>query len=306
MNIEQNENLIENEFENSFKNANENCYINSNPIQSYLNNGLLYNSNNDKDYYSNYYNINNQSKNHYKNKYKQNKICNLNNPKLLQAYNEGYYGTNNVPKQYYIYPRFSNVELNKRTISTSYEKNSYTISNTLSNHNHNIKDNNFDIMYSKATQNNLNSLNNNISSYFNYPYPRLINISSNIFGKLHSSIKNDNLTNSNNNKINKNEENNEKENQNENNLNDLYNKSFDISLKIKENKNIKLKGTGKIVQNDIDNENDIPLKDNNINENYNNLNETGTFYYINNNITKRTPPYNNMTDNISIDDEEDD
>ena len=67
-----------------------------------------------------------------------------------------------------------------------------------------------------------------------------------------------------------------------------------------------MKRTGKIVQNDIDNENDIPLKDNNINENYNNLNETGTFYYINNNITKRTPPYNNMPDNISIDDEDDD
>ena len=35
---------------------------------------------------------------------KNNKFCNLDDPKLIDAYNEGYYGFNNVPKQYYIFP----------------------------------------------------------------------------------------------------------------------------------------------------------------------------------------------------------
>ena len=309
MNIEQYENYMEKDYDNSYKNTNENCYINSNPINNYLNNEILYNSNNEKDNNSNYYNINHKSKKSSTNKHKKNKICNLNDPKLLQAYNEGYYGLNNVPKQYYIYPKFSNIELNKKTITSSNERKSYSSKNTISKQNYkdNNYDLNYDILYNKNKKNSINNLNNNISSYANYPYPRLINISSNIFGKFHLSNKNEGLINSNN-KINLNGENNEKENLNENNINDIYNKTLDISLKIKDDKNIKLKGIGKIIQNEIGNENDITIKENNINENDkdNNLNYTGTFYYINNNITKRTLPYNNIPDNISIDDEEDD
>ena len=303
MNIEQNENLMENEYEESFRNTNENCYINSYPMNNYLNRGFSYNSNNNKDYNSNYYNVNNKSDIHFKNKKKHNKLCNLNDPKLLQAYNEGYYGKHNIPKQYYIYPKFSNIELNKKAYTTSEEKKSYSINNTLSSDLNN-KDNNYDTIYNKVMQKNINNFKGFIPSYSNYPYPRLINISSNFFGQFHPSFKEGNLAISNNsNKINKNYENNEKENQNENILNEAFNKSFDISLNIKDNKNMKLKGKGKIIQNEIDNENEVPVKDNNINES-NNLNETGTFYYINNNITKRTPPYNNMPDNISIDEEE--
>ena len=298
MNIEQYENYMEKDYDNSYKNTNENCYINSNPINNYLNNEILYNSN-----------INYKSKKSSTNKHKKNKICNLNDPKLLQAYNEGYYGLNNVPKQYYIYPKFSNIELNKKTIISSNERKSYSSKNTISNQNYKVNnyDLNYDILYNKNKKNSINNLNNNISSYANYPYPRLINISSNIFGKFHLSNKNESLINSNN-KINLSGENNEKENLNENNINDIYNKTLDISLKIKDDKNIKLKGIGKIIQNEIGNENDITIKENNINENVNdnNLNYTGTFYYINNNITKRALPYNNIPDDISIDDEEDD
>ena len=38
----------------------------------------------------------------------------MNDPKLIDAYNEGYYGLNNIPKQYYIYPRFTKKEYYKQ------------------------------------------------------------------------------------------------------------------------------------------------------------------------------------------------
>ena len=213
------------EYNDSISNSNDNCFINSNPIDNYLNNGLYYNTKYNNG--SNYYNIDAKSKNqkYLKNiRPKKSKICNLNDPKLIEAYNEGYYGVNNVPKQYYIYPKFSNIEIKKNQILTSKEKEGKSFKNNISEINN--KENNINNLYNNHLSKNINSNNNIVSSYINYPYPRLINISSNFFGQFHSSNSNTNI---NNNMINKNEENTEKEN----NINDLYNKTFDISLKLK-------------------------------------------------------------------------
>ena len=282
------------EYNESFNNSNDNCFINSNPINKYLYNDIYYNENYNKS--SNYYNIDNKSKNHkyLKNiKSKKSKICNLNNPKLLEAYNEGYYGVDNIPRQYYIYPKFSNIEINKKTISTSKERKRQSFKNNIPEINN--KGNNFNNLYNKNLSKNINTNNNILSSYINYPYPRLINISSNIFGQFHS-FNSD--INTNNNKLNNNENNFEKEK----NINDLYDKTFDISLKIKDNKNIKIKGFGKITEhNDVDNNIN---KEFTTDDNDDNLNDTGNFYYINNGITKRILPYKNSPSNISIDDEE--
>ena len=166
------------EYNESFNNSNDNCFINSNPINKYLYNDIYYNENYKKS--SNYYNIDNKSKNqkYFKNiNSKKSKICNLNNPKLLEAYNEGYYGVNNIPRQYYIYPKFSNIEINKKTISTSKERKRQSFKNNISEINN--KGNNFNNLYNKNLSKNINTNNNILSSYINYPYPRLINISSN-------------------------------------------------------------------------------------------------------------------------------
>ena len=289
-NIEIEKSLYE-EFNDSVNNSNDNCYINSNPIDNYLNIGLY----NNTKYYngSNYYNIDAKSKNQKKLKNimsKKSKICNLNDPKLIEAYNEGYYGVNNVPKQYYIYPKFSNIEINKKP-STSKEKEKKSFKNNISEINN--KKNNINNLYDNHLSKNINSNDNILSSYINYPYPRLINISSNFFGQFH--LSNSNI---NNNTINKKIENVEKES-------NLYNKTFDISLKIKDNKNIKIKGFGKIIDhNDFGNEKENIKNEFITDDNNDNLNDTGNFYYINNTITKRILPYNNLPDNISIDDEE--
>ena len=291
------EKSIHEEYNDSANNSNDNCFINSNPIDNYLNNGY-YNQNYNNS--PNYYNMDNKSKNqkYLKNiRTKKSKICNLNDPKLLEAYNKGYYGVDNVPKQYYIYPKFSNIELNKMPKSSSKEK--QTFKNNISEINN--KENKINNLFNKTlSNNNFNSNNKILSSYINYPYPRLINISSNFFGQFHLSNSNANM---NSNMINRNEDNTEKEK----NINDLYNKIFDISLKIKDDKNTKIKGFWKITkQNDIGNKKDNTKKEyiTNDNDNDDNLNDSGNFYYINNNITKRILPYNNLPDNISIDDEE--
>ena len=279
------------EYNDSVNNSNDNCYINSNPIDNYLNNGLYYNTKYNNG--SNYYNIDAKSKNQKKLKNimsKKSKICNLNDPKLIEAYNEGYYGVNNVPKQYYIYPKFSNIEINKKP-STSKEKEKKSFKNNISEINN--KKNNINNLYDNHLSKNINSNDNILSSYINYPYPRLINISSNFFGQFH--LSNSNI---NNNTINKKIENVEKES-------NLYNKTFDISLKIKDNKNIKIKGFGKTIDhNDFGNEKENIKNEFITDDNNDNLNDTGNFYYINNTITKRILPYNNLPDNISIDDEE--
>ena len=304
-----NENLFQNEYNDSFSNSNDNCYINSYPLNNYFNKGLYYNSNFQNDL--NYYNVDNKKRNSFKIKNKKSsKMFKLNDPKLLEAYNEGYYGVSNIPKKYYIYPKFSNIELKKKTLSCSKENQILK----------NGKENNIDIIFNKIlTKNNYNSNNfnkkNTLSSYINYPYPRLINISSNFFGQFHlSDSKNENLNSNiyNNSIINKSGEKNEKENQNENNLKEENNKEIDISLRIKDKKNIKIKGSGKIISNSSKQDNYTETKKENtkkiinINDNEEDLNDTGNFYYINNNITKRNVPYQNIPDNISIDDQEED
>jgi len=303
--------IYNNNDNDSFENSNDIFYINNNPINKYHNSDLSDNNS--------YYNIRNK-----KNKCKNTKI-NLNNPKLLEAYNEGYYGVNNIPKQYYIYPKFSNIENNKKQKEVTKQNVNPSIENNIFNKNMNkIEEKNYDIIYNKTfsknnnlsdnNYNNINNVNNNINSlnnnnfaslYANYPYPylKLINISSNLFGQFHS--PNSNL----NSKMINNNTNNgiiEKENQDENNL---YNKTFDISLKIKDNKKIKIKGSGKIMdvlpKEKEKNESIIENEDENkINNNDEDLNDSGNFYYINNNVTKRNIPYKNNPDNISIDDQE--
>ena len=51
----------------------------------------------------------------------------MDDPKLIDAYNEGYYGFNNVPKQYYIYPKFSKKENIKNQKYLKEPKNDYRI-----------------------------------------------------------------------------------------------------------------------------------------------------------------------------------
>lgn len=298
-----NENLFQNEYNDSFNNSNENCYINSYPLNNYENKGLYYNQNIQNE--SNYYNFDNKPGNHFKIKNsKRSKICNLNDPKLLEAYNEGYYGVSNVPKQYYIYPKFANIELNKGILSRSNEKQILK----------NNKEKNINIIVNKTLKKNENNSsnfnkNNTLSSYINYPYPRLINISSNFFRQFHlSNSKNENL---NSNKYNDNMINDEKGIQNKYNLNDENNNTFDNSLRIKNKENIKIKGSGKIFNKSKENnlaeiEKEIIDKDAHINDNEEDLNDTGNFYFINNNITKRNIPYQNIPTNISIDDQNED
>ena len=195
--------IYNNNDNDSFENSNDIFYINNNPINKYYNSDLSDNNSN--------YNIKNK-----KNKSKNTKI-NLNNPKLLEAYNEGYYGVNNVPKQYYIYPKFSNIENNKKQKEVTKQNVNPSLENNILNQNMNkIEEKNYDIIYNKnisknnnlsynnynninnANNNNFNTVNNNYinslnnnnftSSYANYPYPylKLINISNNLFGQFHS------------------------------------------------------------------------------------------------------------------------
>ena len=294
---ELNENIFKYENNDSFNNSNDNCYINSNPLTNYLNKE-----------FNNYYNVyeknENFSNNMKKKKTKKCNMCNLNDDKLLQAYNEGYYGVNNIPKHYYIYPKFANIEKNKKTNVNSNQK--ITLNNEIINKNIK-KENNIDL----NVENNDNN-NNLISSYTNYPYPKLINISSKFFGQLHSfKQENQNINSSKtNNNINNNDENNEKENLDQNNLKEnSNNQTFDISFRIKDGNNFKIKGSGKVIdllskqKEETKNEEEKINKINTI-EAEEEQNDSGNFYFINNNITKRSIPYQNIPDNISIDDDE--
>ena len=305
------ENSLSNDYNNnsnynySLKISKDNCYINNNPINNYL-------SNNN----SNYYNINGENNDDFKKyKSKRNKMCNLNNPKLIQAYNEGYYGVNNVPKQFYIYPRFANYKSKERNSEQFYEKQStnnnyYILKSIENNYEHKSNHNNNTFK---------NNANDELSSYLNYPYPypKLINLSTNLFGKLHSidSKQNSKLLNSNNNIINQNEENLEKEKKSQG-KNDMSNQTFNK----KEDKNLSNKASEKVIVSPNINENkekfgkesnyqydEIKNSKNRVNnyEDYD-LNDTGNFYYINNTITERSVPYKNIADNISIDDDAED
>ena len=96
--------------ENSY--LNNDFFINSNPIYNYINTNLSQISNNNVT-------ENEQLINKKKLKYKNYQLCNLKDPKLIEAYNEGYYGYNNVPKQYYIYPKFSKKENNNQIVQNN-------------------------------------------------------------------------------------------------------------------------------------------------------------------------------------------
>ena len=195
----------------SFQNSNDIAYINNNPINYHLsNNGLS--SDNTNSYF---YNIKSEpQKIKYKKKSKsKNAKINLNDPKLVDAYNEGYYGVSSIPKHYYIYPKFAKMEKNKnkKSVENSNNINQYLNNNTDITFNQNKinKENNYDILFNKSTsRNNYNNImNSNINNnknnymsiytnYINYPYPyfNLINISRNFFGQFHTSnpIENNN------------------------------------------------------------------------------------------------------------------
>ena len=250
----------ENQEQYDYSFSNKNCFINSNPIDNYLNSDTsnLVKSISVK---------NAQRKHLHRKKNKNYQLLNLDDPKLIQAYNEGYYGFNNVPKQYYIYPKFTKKESIKRKNDLEDSLNDYRIKEIINKENNiNIMNDNQDISnkYIININCNDNDVNNDdfIYSYINYPYPKLINIGSNLFGNLHN-IKS-NYTNLNQNFI------------NNNNLDDK-----DIKSNLSCNK--------KEVENSV----------------CNNDEQTDNFYFINNNITTRQVPFQNIPDNISIDDEED-
>ena len=110
--------------------------------------------------------------------------------------------------------------------------------------------------------------------------------------------------------INKKNNNIKEENLNENNIKEnSQNQTFDISLRIKDGNNIKIKGSGKVI--DLLSTQKEDIKNGKENEQENNKtdyedeqNDLENFYFINNNITKRSIPYQNLPDNISIDDDE--
>ena len=234
-------------------------FINSNPIYNYINTNLSQISNNNAT-------ENEQMKKSKKKKFKNYQLCNLKDPKLIEAYNEGYYGFNNVPKQYYIYPRFSKKEYNNIKIQNSNEIVTDSLYEKINKENNRFIVNN-NRLEEVMTKNYKNSYKNDniendefISSYINYPYPKLINISMNLFGSSHNikpsrSNLNQNITNNNN----------EKEN----------NQNISNNYKSK-NENI-----------DCDTDED-----------------SGNFYFINNTITTRNVPFQNIPDDDSIDDDE--
>ena len=226
-------------FENTF--SNNDGFINSNPIYNYM-----------KEEDSKLSKSISMKKEVQENKVieeqKNNKFCNLDDPKLIDAYNEGYYGFNNVPKQYYIFPKFSKKFYNKNQ-EIEETKNEDRISEIINKENYLNSMNDDKFKNVSKFKNNIND-NEFIYSYTNYPYPKLINISSNLFGLSHQ-LKS-NYQNSDKNLIN------EKE--------------------IEQN-----------LENNNDNDDDK---------------DEGNFYFINNNVTARNVPFENIPDDISIDDEE--
>ena len=226
-------------FENTF--SNNDGFINSNPIYNYMkqeDSKLSKSISMKKEVQTN--KVIEEQKN--------NKFCNLDDPKLIDAYNEGYYGFNNVPKQYYIFPKFSKKFYNKNQ-EIEEPKNEDRISEIINKENYLNSMNDDKFKNVSKFKNNIND-NEFIYSYTNYPYPKLINISSNLFGLSHQ-LKS-NYQNSDKNLIN------EKE--------------------IEQN-----------LENNNDNDDDK---------------DEGNFYFINNNVTARNVPFENIPDDISIDDEE--
>ena len=243
MDYETSQKYLKNENQESCGNSFYNdCFINSNPISNYMN----------------------ENKTKLK-KHKFNKICNLDDPKLIDAYNEGYYGFNNVPKQYYIYPKFSKKENIKNQKYLKEPKNYYRFSELINKENDinyiNDEKNAIDNKFQNNNDTNDNFYNINydkfVYSYTNYPYPKLINISSNVFGTSHRIKSNYEILN-----------------------NKLIN-------------NNQIEGDENIQEtSEIENLNDNNDKDN------------ANFYFINNTVTTRNVPFQNIPDDISIDDEE--
>jgi hypothetical protein len=243
MDYETNQKYLNNENQESCANSFYNdCFINSNPVSNYMN----------------------EFKTKLK-KYKYNKICNLDDPKLIDAYNEGYYGFNNVPKQYYIYPKFSKKEYFKNQKYLKEPKNYYRICELINKENNinyiNDEKNAIDNKFQNNNDTNDNFYNINydkfVYSYTNYPYPKLINISSNVFGTSHRIKSNYEILN-----------------------NKLINNN-----QIEDDENIQ-------EISEVENLNDNNDKDN------------ANFYFINNTVTTRNVPFQNIPDDISIDDEE--
>ena len=245
--------------ENSY--LNNDFFINSNPIYNYINTNLSQISNNNVT-------ENEQMIKKKKLKYKNYQLCNLKDPKLIEAYNEGYYGYNNVPKQYYIYPKFSKKENNNKMVQINNDVINDSLYEKINKENNRfIINNKFEEVmnknYKSSYENDKIDNDEFISSYINYPYPKLINISTNLFGSSHNikasrSNLNPNLTN------NINEKENNQNNQNISNNNKSKNENIEC---------------------DTDE-------------------DSGKFYFINNNITTRNVPFQNMPDDDSIDDEE--
>jgi len=248
MKYEKNEKYLNSNNQESYESSliNNDCFINSNPIYNYMNINNTYLSNNNSLRNEHHMKLNNR-------KYKKHQFCNLNDPKLIDAYNEGYYGFNNIPKQYYIYPKFSkkeNISKNMLKVNEQFVDEEINKEKSINNIDENKKNDNNDF----------------VSSYISYPYPKLINISTNLFGSSHN-IKS-NFSNSNKNIIN---------NDNE----------------IQKDKNF---------SNNFSKNNEININDNNYECGSNE--DSGNFYFINNTITTRNVPFENQPDNISIDDDD--
>ena len=215
-------------------NNEDDCIINNNPINYYLNT--------------------NSSKNTLKipqNEINKTSIFSLNDPRLIQAYNEGYYGINNIPKQYYVYPNFCNYnKTNKNNEKKIINKNLID-----------------EKIFQNVKERDNKKDNRNIKQF---PFLQQINYSSNIFGKFHSINVYNNLD-----KI---LENNKKEIENEKSEN-----SINISMKLSDDKELRIKGYGRILNNkNIVYNKEIIEPNDDENEKYDE-----NFYCINNTITRR-------------------
>ena len=178
-------------------------------------------------------------------------LCNLNDPRLIKAYNEGYYGINNIPQQYYIYPSFCNYNQSKR-----YNEKKI------------INENVIDTKIFRDLKERTN--NNGYCFIKQFPFLEQIKNSSNKFGKFHSINVYNNLD-----KI--------FENKKEKNESEKSENSINISMKLSDDRKLKIKGYGRIVNNkNIVDNNEI------IEDNVEEIEKYGeNFYCINNNIMQR-------------------
>ena len=201
-------------------------------------------------YYLNTDSSKNKAKNFQNEKIKNNFI-NLNDPRLVQAYNEGYYGKNNIPKKYYIYPNFYNYNKSK-----NYHKEK-TINENL------IDKNNFRSLKKQNKS-------KDYCTTKKFPFLQQINHSSNKFGKFHSISVYNNLD--------KFFENRKKKNEDENSEN-----SINVSMKLSDDKKLKIKGYARIIKNkDVAKNKEIIDDSEEDNENYDKY-----LYYTNNPIMRR-------------------